>query len=66
MGTKKLIINSGTTAYLLYGKLSNSTIATLIIGRLPITNHFGDISNLFFSNKSSNSNKITLVERDLY
>ena len=65
MGTKKLIINSGTIAYLLCGKLSSSTITTLIIGRLPTTNHFGNISNLFFSDKSSNSNKITLLERDL-
>ena len=38
--------------YLLYGKLSNSTTTTLIIGRLPITNHFGNISNLFFPIKA--------------
>ena len=48
MRTKKLTINSETTAYLLYGKLSNSTITALIIGRLLITNHFGNISKLFF------------------
>ena len=46
--------------YLLYGKLSNSTTTTLMIGRLPIANHFGNISNLFFSIKA-----LTLVERDL-
>ena len=34
---KKLILNSGAIAYLLYGKLSNSTITTLIIGSLLIT-----------------------------
>ena len=59
---KKLIINSGAIAYLLYGKLSNSTITTLIIGRLLITNHFGNILNLFFPIKD---NKITVVEKDL-
>ena len=47
-GIKKLIINRGTIAYLLYGELSNSTITTLIIGWLPIANHFGNTSNLYF------------------
>ena len=64
MGIKKHIINSGTIAYLLYRNLINSTIATLIIERLPITNHFGKASNTSFD-KSSDSNKITWVEKDL-
>ena len=49
MGIKKFIINSGTIACLKE--------------RLPITNHFRHVSNLFFFDKSSNSNKITLVEK---
>ena len=49
---------------LLFGKLSKATTATLIIGRLPIANHFGNIKPLF-SVKNSNLNKITLVEKDL-
>ena len=36
----------------LFGKLSKSTRTTLIIGRLPITNHFGNTSNLFFPIKA--------------
>ena len=51
MEIKKLLINSKTIAHLLYRKLSNSAITTVIIVRLPITN-FG------------NFNKITLVEKD--
>ena len=33
-------------------KVSNTTITTLIIGRLPITDHFRNISNLFFPIKA--------------
>ena len=51
MEIKKLLINSRTIAQLLQRKLSNNTITTLIIVRLPITN-FG------------NFNKIMLVEKD--
>ena len=51
--------------YLLYGKLSKSTTTAFLIGRLLITNHFGNISNLFFPIKSSYSNKIALIEKDL-
>ena len=49
---KKLIINSGTIAQLLFRKLSKSTATTLI-------------NKPLFSGKSSNCNKITLVEKDL-
>ena len=52
MGIQKLIINSGTIACLLFGKLNLSTITTLTIERLPIINHFGNISNLFFPIKT--------------
>ena len=45
---KNFIVNSGTIVYLLYGKLSNRTTTILMIGSLPKTNHFGNISNLFF------------------
>ena len=62
MRIKKLIINSGTIACLLFRKLSISTTTTFIIGRLPVTNHFGNISNFFFPIKG---NTITLLEEDL-
>ena len=53
MGKKKLVINSGIISYLLVGKLGNTTAATLIIGRFPITKiHFGNMLNLFFPIKT--------------
>ena len=58
MEIKRLIINSRTIACLLFRKLSNSTIKTLILGRLPITKHFGNILKPLFSDKSSKKDLI--------
>ena len=46
----------------LFRKIKHKYYNNLIIGRLPVTNHFGKISSLFFSIKA---NTITLLEEDL-
>ena len=65
MGIKKLITNSGTSAYLLHGKLSNSTITPFNNRKVVDNRSFWKYIKPLFSDKSSNSNKITLVEKDL-
>ena len=52
MGTKDLIINSENIGRLSFGKLSKTTATILIGGRLPMTNHIGNISYLFFQIKT--------------
>ena len=65
MGIKKLIINSGTIACLLFGKLSKTTITTLVIGRFVNSKSFWRYIKLVYSDKGSNSNMITQLEKDL-
>ena len=48
MWIKKLIINSGTITCLVFGKLSKATTTTLIIERLPISNHFVNMNQTSF------------------
>ena len=52
MGIKDLIINSENIGRLSFGKLSKTTATILIGGRLPMTNHIGNISYLFFQIKT--------------
>ena len=65
MGIKKLIINSGTIACLLFGKLSNSIVNNLDDRKVPDNKSFWKYIKPLFYDKSTNSNKITLLEKDL-
>ena len=65
MRLKKLIINSGTIACLLFGKLSNSIVNNLDDRKAPDNKSFWKYIKPLFYYKSTNSNKITLVRKDL-
>ena len=49
----------------LFGKLSKSTTTTLVIGRVPKNKSFWKYIKLLFSDKYTNFDKITLVDKDL-
>ena len=61
MRIKQLLINNGTIAYLLYEKLSSN----LDHRKFAESRSFWKYIKRLFSNKSSNSNKITLMEKNL-